>query len=86
MRVAGGTLTDATARSPYTTGVAGSTTVDANAHLQYDDTSVSSASCRGEGTVASISGLMLGGGDFSGVIEGGPLVVDEAGISTAPAA
>ena len=77
LRVAGGTLADDIGALLYATAVAGTTTVDANARLQYDLGGVV-RNLQGAGTVASVDGLMLGGGNFSGPIEGGPLAVDRA--------
>ena len=71
--MAAGTLVDANGRLSDVTTAVGSTTVDANARLQYNGTGDIRA-LYGEGTVAS-AGLTLGGGEFSGVIEGGALAV-----------
>ena len=77
LRVAAGTLVDTNGGPTDLTALAGSTTVDANARLQYNG-SGAIRNLQGAGTVASVGGLTLGGGTFSGTIEDGPLNLDGA--------
>ena len=76
LHVAGGTLIDANSTLSGITGAAGSTTVDAGAHLKYNDRGIIRELQGGGGTVESVNGLTLRGGQFAGTIEGGALTID----------